>query len=71
MNPSIEKLVSWIRTAAAGAHGLLVPISGGSDSALCFWLCRQALPGKVIGVHAGRELPPPPFFAPPPPGANI
>ena len=56
MNPSIEKLVSWIRTAAAGAHGLLVPISGGSDSALCFWLCRQALPGKVIGVHAGREL---------------
>ncbi len=35
---------------------VLVPVSGGSDSALCFWLCNQALPGRVHGIYFGSEL---------------
>lgn len=35
---------------------VLVPVSGGSDSALCFWLCNQALPGRVHGIYFGTEL---------------
>jgi NH3-dependent NAD+ synthetase len=49
-------LVQWIRHTAAPAHGLLVPISGGSDSALCFWLCTEAFPDRTLGVHAGNHL---------------
>ena len=54
MDARLACLVEWIRVEAAEAkNGLLVPISGGSDSALCFWLANKALPGKVVGVHAG------------------
>lgn len=53
MDQRLMRLVEWIRAEAGEAKGLLVPISGGSDSALCYWLANQALPGKVVGVHAG------------------
>lgn len=56
MSEPIKKLISWIRDSAASAHTLLVPVSGGSDSAFCFWLCSNAFPEKTIGVHAGRSL---------------
>ena len=36
---------------------MLVPISGGSDSALCFWLCNQVYPDRTLGVHFGNALP--------------
>ncbi|HTK04846.1 MAG TPA: hypothetical protein VL500_04640 [Candidatus Eisenbacteria bacterium] len=56
MTASISTIVQAIRNAAAGANGLLVPVSGGSDSALCFWLCSQAFPRKTVAVHAGSSL---------------
>ena len=49
------QLAEWIR-ATAGERGLLVPVSGGTDSALCFWLCQQALPAKAVAVHFGETL---------------
>ena len=48
----IDKLIHWIRKTTPKEHGLLVPISGGSDSALMFWLCNKALPKKTLGVFA-------------------
>jgi NH3-dependent NAD+ synthetase len=52
----IIALTQWIRHTAADARELLVPVSGGSDSALCFWLCCQAFPDKTVGIHAGTAL---------------
>jgi NH3-dependent NAD+ synthetase len=52
-------LIDWVRRTSGSndGRGALVPVSGGSDSALCFWLCVQALPpGRAIGVYAGQEL---------------
>ncbi|HTM68839.1 MAG TPA: hypothetical protein VL426_06105 [Candidatus Binatia bacterium] len=56
MHASIEALIDAIRDGAEDAGGLLVPVSGGSDSALCFWLCCQAFPLKTVAVHAGASL---------------
>ncbi len=49
----IEALIRQIRLDTAKAKGLLIPVSGGSDSALGFWLCKQAWPEKTLAVHAG------------------
>ncbi len=56
MDHQLDNLTAWIRQTAANSNGLLIPVSGGSDSALCFWLCNRALPGRVVGVYAGKEL---------------
>lgn len=56
MTAACQALIDGIRETAAGAAELLVPVSGGSDSALCFWLCCQALPGRTVAVHAGDAL---------------
>jgi len=61
MNTSdrLTEIISWIRetTDVAGGRGALVPVSGGSDSALCFWLCAQALPrGRAVGAYSGTRL---------------
>jgi NH3-dependent NAD+ synthetase len=56
MHMDLHSLIGWLRQAAAASHGLLVPVSGGSDSALCFWLCTEAFPERTLGVHAGAEL---------------
>ena len=56
MSKIVERLIEWIRTSAEPAQGLLIPMSGGSDSAVCFWLCSKAFPEKTIGVHAGHAL---------------
>lgn len=56
MSESIKKLISWVRDSGASARTLLVPVSGGSDSAFCFWLCSKAFPEKTIAVHAGNAL---------------
>lgn len=57
MEGKLRRLIGWIRETAAPARGLLVPISGGTDSALAFWLCAQAFPEKVMAVHVGADLP--------------
>jgi NH3-dependent NAD+ synthetase len=62
MERRLTALVDWIQTTARPAQGLVLPVSGGSDSALCFWLCCQALPGRVTAVHAGTSLRARPWF---------
>jgi NAD(P)-dependent dehydrogenase (short-subunit alcohol dehydrogenase family)/NH3-dependent NAD+ synthetase len=49
----VLKLVNWVHQNAARAKKLLIPISGGSDSALCFAACARAYPDKVVGVYMG------------------
>jgi len=56
MNTYAKQLVASIKRDAASASGLLIPVSGGSDSALCFWACCQALGDKVRGVFIGSNL---------------
>lgn len=52
---ALDAVDAWIREAAAPAQALLVPVSGGSDSALAFALCTCAFPGKTRAVHAGTR----------------
>ena len=52
----MDQLVSWIRGRVSENLGILVQVSGGSDSALCFWLCNQAFPNKTLGIYAGADL---------------
>jgi NH3-dependent NAD+ synthetase len=55
----LARIVAWIgeHTDVAAGRGALVPVSGGSDSALCLWLCARALPpGHVTAAFAGHEL---------------
>jgi NH3-dependent NAD+ synthetase len=59
LDPRLQAIIDWIRrnTDIAAGRGALVPVSGGSDSALGFWLCAQALPpGRTIGAFVGTEL---------------
>jgi len=51
--PRVLQMVNWVHEHAAAAHKLFVPISGGSDSALSFYLCARAYPDKVTGVFVG------------------
>lgn len=51
----LAALTDWVKAEAAPAQGLLVPVSGGSDSALVFWLLNQVYPNKTLGVHAGDK----------------
>ena len=56
MERKLATLLRWIRETAEVAHGLLIPISGGSDSALCFWLCNQAYSDRTLGIFFGDRL---------------
>ena len=55
MDKRLKKLIKWLRKSTRRAHGILVPVSGGSDSALIFWLFNQACPEKTIGVFSGAK----------------
>jgi NH3-dependent NAD+ synthetase len=55
-DPRLRAIGDWARGAASSARGVLVPVSGGSDSALAFWLLARALPGRAFAVHVGAEL---------------
>jgi len=55
----INALIDWIRSTTdfANGRGVLVPVSGGSDSAFCFWLCAKALnKERVLADFIGKEL---------------
>ncbi len=45
-------LVQWLRdrAEAAGAHGFVLGLSGGIDSAVVARLCQMATPNRVLGV---------------------
>lgn len=82
-DPRLTRLIDWIRTSTdvAAGRGALVPVSGGSDSALCFWLCARALPpGRAVGAYCGTNLRcrewfegvgPVRYLPAPPPGRHI
>ncbi|MBS2010009.1 MAG: SDR family NAD(P)-dependent oxidoreductase [Cyanobacteria bacterium SZAS TMP-1] len=53
--PRVLQLVNWVREHAAPAKKLFIPISGGSDSALAFYLCARAYPEKVTGIFVGSQ----------------
>lgn len=52
----LSEIERWIRRKVPVLFGIALPVSGGSDSALCWWLCNRALPGKVLGIFAGKDL---------------
>jgi NH3-dependent NAD+ synthetase len=56
MDTIIQQYLEWIQTNTPNNLGVLVPLSGGTDSALCFWLYTEALRGRVVGVHIGESL---------------
>lgn len=56
MDNRLITLIEWVKTSTSRARGILVPVSGGSDSALIFWLLNQACPEKTLGVFVGKDL---------------
>lgn len=56
MDNRLQTLIDWVKVSTSRARGLLVPVSGGSDSALIFWLLNQACPEKTLGVFVGKDL---------------
>ncbi|MBC7998414.1 MAG: hypothetical protein IAF58_10745 [Leptolyngbya sp.] len=56
MDNRLNTLIEWVKTSTSRARGILVPVSGGSDSALIFWLLNQARPEKTLGVFVGKDL---------------
>lgn len=52
----LDALKKWIRETTPPELGVLIPVSGGSDSALCFWLYNQVLPERTVGVYMGETL---------------
>lgn len=47
-----ESIVTWLRArlAGSGAHGFVVGLSGGVDSAVVAALCQMAAPTRTLGV---------------------
>lgn len=47
-----DQIAQWLRDRAgdAGAHGFVVGLSGGIDSAVVARLCQMATPNRVLGV---------------------
>lgn len=56
MEEKVTLLKDWIIKNTPDRFGVLIPISGGSDSALCFWLYNQLFPERVVGVYFGKAL---------------
>lgn len=52
----IIDLMEKMRMATAPAKHIIIPISGGSDSALIYNLLNNICPHKIIGVHIGKNL---------------
>lgn len=52
----VEILGDWIVRNTPSDNGLIVPVSGGSDSALCFWLCSRVMKERTLGVYIGKDL---------------
>lgn len=55
MDERIVRLLAWVEAEAKRAPSLLVPVSGGSDSALVFWLLSRKYAAKTIGVFVGAK----------------
>src|SRR5690554_2447831 len=53
---TVDSLLKWITSTTPKGAKVLIPISGGSDSAFCYWLYNQALPGQAKGIFIGTDL---------------
>ena len=54
-DPRVLKLVNWIFDQARDAKRLIVPVSGGTDSALVCKLCHMAYPERVMPIFFGKK----------------
>ena len=52
---AIDNLTEWVARATPEGRGLLLPVSGGSDSALGAFICREAVGDGVRGVYFGEQ----------------
>lgn len=52
----LDDLIDFVALSTTRAKGLLIPISGGSDSALAFWILNQACSQKSLGIFCGQDL---------------
>jgi NAD+ synthase len=52
MSARTDAIVEWLRQqlSQSGAHGFVVGLSGGIDSAVVARLCQEAAPANVVGV---------------------
>jgi NH3-dependent NAD+ synthetase len=56
MDEKLQKLRDWVRTSLPEGRGALIPVSGGSDSALAFYLYSATLPERTVGIYFGDHL---------------
>ena len=56
MEEKVQGLLTRIKESVPEELGVLIPVSGGSDSALCFWLYSQALPERTRGIYFGKNI---------------
>jgi len=53
---AVDVLTDWVEQNTPEGHGLLVPVSGGSDSALAAYVCSQAVGDRASGIYFGDSL---------------
>lgn len=58
----ILELQEWIHDHTPESLNVLIPLSGGSDSALSFWLYNKVVPEKTLGIYVGTTLRQAPWF---------
>ncbi|HYD93239.1 MAG TPA: hypothetical protein VEB18_02155 [Candidatus Paceibacterota bacterium] len=56
MEEKIQRLREWIRATLPEGRGALIPVSGGTDSSLAFWLYATTVPERTLGVYFGNDL---------------
>lgn len=56
MSRQLDELLESISNRTEKAHALLLPVSGGSDSALLFKLFNMVCPQKISGIYIGNSL---------------
>lgn len=52
---ALDTLADWVAKTTPEGMGLLLPVSGGSDSALAAYICHQAVGDRVRGVYFGKQ----------------
>ncbi len=52
---ALDTLADWVAQTTPEGKGLLLPVSGGSDSALAAYICHQAVGDRVRGVYFGKR----------------
>lgn len=56
-NRKLNKIYSLIKKTDSSDRPIYIPISGGTDSALTFYLYNQVYPKRTLGIYFGDRLP--------------